>query len=407
MAPVRRRRSPALVGCGTLMILVIVIAIILAVFTAMSANRPASTDLDYSSASEITRSTRDREKLSGTTWSNDCYTDQLGWISNSATLTDGLRTFYNETGVLPYLYLTDNVNDDYMPTVAEATALAETLYDQLFSDEDHFLLVFVESTDLERSGENFVAGYEIGHRARTVMDDEAVSILADYIKAYYYTDGLTDEQYFAKAFSEAGTSMMTVYQSPWVKVAIIFIVAAGAIIVLAIARSIYKRKTEREKEKAEETERILNTPLEKYGAGEDDLAAKYDTTRANAAGAGAASAGASRVAAEAQAQTASAARAAQQAVKTAPPQAAEPMDAAEAAAARYAQGAQAQAQAGAQAAASAVDEAEALAAKYNTSRAAEAGASAAAAAADSIAESAVQELSNAAEEAASEAEGDA
>ena len=401
VTPVRRRSSGAMVGCATLIVLVIVIAIILAVFTAISSSRPTDSELSYSTSSEITHSTKERTRLSGTTWSNDCYTDELGWISNSATLTNGLREFYDETGVLPYLYLTDNVNGDTMPTIPEVQSFAETQYDKLFSDEAHFLLVFVESTDLERTGENFVAGYAVGHQARTVMDDEAIDILADYIKAYYYQDGLSDEQYFANAFSEAGTSMMTVYHSPWIKVAIIFIVAAGAIVVLLIARSIYQKKAQREKEKAEETERILNTPLEKYGAsGTDDLAAKYDTNRANAAGASAARNAAANAAAGAQATaqaTATAAARPVQAAQAAASQAAgnvgQTMDAAEQAAQRYMSGGANAAADGAQAAASAVDEAEALAAKYNVSQAAAAGASAATAAADSIAESAVEELS--------------
>ncbi len=393
VAPVRRRRSGAMIGCGTLIVLVIVIAIILAIFTAMTSSRPTDTDLSYSASSEITRSTTERTRLSGTNWSNDCYTDELGWISNSATLTNGLRTFYDETGVLPYLYLTDNVNGNTMPAISDVQSFAETQYDKLFSDEAHFLLVFVESTDLERTGENFVAGYAVGHQARTVMDDEAIDILADYIKAYYYQDGLSDEQYFANAFSEAGTSMMTVYHSPWIKVAIIFIVAAGAIVVLLIARSIYQKKAQREKEKAEETERILNTPLEKYGAsGQDDLAAKYDTSRANAAGASAARNAAANVTAEAQTAARTAQAGAAQASQAAG-NAGQAMDAAEQAAQRYMNAGAGAAANGAQAAASAVDEAEALAAKYNVSQATAAGANAATAAADSIAESAVEELS--------------
>lgn len=56
-----------------------------------------------------------------------------------------------------------------------------------------------------------------------------------------------------------------------------FIIAVAVIIVLVILYKWWKKKQQRKKEEAEQTERILNTPLEKFGTSEmDDLMDKYD-----------------------------------------------------------------------------------------------------------------------------------
>lgn len=56
-----------------------------------------------------------------------------------------------------------------------------------------------------------------------------------------------------------------------------FIIAVAVIIVLLILFKWWKKKQQRKKEEAEETERLLNTPLEKFGTSEmDDLVKKYD-----------------------------------------------------------------------------------------------------------------------------------
>ena len=57
-------------------------------------------------------------------------------------LESGMRQFYQETGVQPYLYLLPNGS---VTSTTELTAMAEELYPQLFTDEGHFLLVFCDN----------------------------------------------------------------------------------------------------------------------------------------------------------------------------------------------------------------------------------------------------------------------
>ena len=69
--------------------------------------------------SDITKSTIEREKLAGQYVDvvDDWYDDSsMNWISSGYTLENGLRDFYNETGVQPYLVITDEVNGNYAPS---------------------------------------------------------------------------------------------------------------------------------------------------------------------------------------------------------------------------------------------------------------------------------------------------
>ena len=67
------------------------------------------------------------------------YTDEGGWFSNRSQLESGMRQFYQETGVQPYLYLLPNGS---VTSTTELTAMAEELYPQLFTDEDIFFWCF-------------------------------------------------------------------------------------------------------------------------------------------------------------------------------------------------------------------------------------------------------------------------
>lgn len=59
----------------------------------------------------ITRSTHERGKLDSKycqlvdTW----YIDDIDWIHDENKLIEGLRSFYDQTGVQPMLYITDNI----------------------------------------------------------------------------------------------------------------------------------------------------------------------------------------------------------------------------------------------------------------------------------------------------------
>ena len=191
--PVRApRRSGCGSGCGggclgSILLLVVVLIIWSVVVSSCTASGKTSSG---GSAAEIQTSTIRRERLNSSSLVNvGWYTDNLDWIRDPDKLEKGLAYFYKRTGVSPYLYLTEDAEGVLDPTAAQLDAFAGELYDTLFRDEAHFLVVFQEHNGVYNT--RYVCGLE----ARAVMDDEACEILLDYLDAYYFGD-YDDEEYF-------------------------------------------------------------------------------------------------------------------------------------------------------------------------------------------------------------------
>ena len=176
-----------------------------------------------------------------------------------------MREFYRLTGVQPYLYLLPNGS---VTSTVELTAMAEELYSQLFTDEGHFLLVFCDNG----SG-SYNCGYTAGLQAKTVMDDEAVAILADYLDRYYNDYSISEEEIFSNTFAQTGERIMTVTKSPLPVIA----VSAAVVVVAALVFITLKKRREQREREQKRAEEILKTPLEKFGDQDvEDLAEKYE-----------------------------------------------------------------------------------------------------------------------------------
>lgn len=246
-------------GCGTVLATVIVLLVLAWIFTwVMSGSMGGS--------GGVQKSTYAREKLpSSAVTETGYYTDQDGWFSNRSELESGMREFYRLTGVQPYLYLLPNGS---VTSTVELTAMAEELYSQLFTDEGHFLLVFCDD-----GGGSYNCGYTAGLQAKTVMDDEAVAILADYLDRYYNDYSISEEEIFSNTFAQTGERIMTVTKSPLPVVAVsVTVVVVAALVFITLKKR--REQREREQKRAEE---ILKTPLEKFGDQDvEDLAEKYE-----------------------------------------------------------------------------------------------------------------------------------
>jgi uncharacterized membrane protein len=258
--------GPGGCGCGTLPILLIVFIII---FIMISAGRCSVFD-NTGNSSDITTSTVKREPLpKGSVNETDYYTDTMVpiWITNPTELLRGMKYFYQKTGVQPYLYITDTINGSHTPTESEIADYANSLYDELFTDEAHLLFVFFEYDD------SYMDWYVTGTQAKTVIDTEAGDIFLDYIDRNYYISSLSDEEFFSNSFKDAADRIMNVTQSPWISVLIIL-----GVCVLAVVLFIWWQNAKKQKNlEAQQTEQILKTPLEKFGDTEaEDLAKKYD-----------------------------------------------------------------------------------------------------------------------------------
>ena len=169
-----------------------------------------------------------------------------------------------ETGVQPYVYILPNGTST---SESELAARAEELYDELFTDEAHFLLVFCD----DGQG-SYTCGYAVGSAAKTIMDDEAIGILADYLDRNYQDLSLSEEEIFADTFAQTAERIMHVTTSP-----VVYIAGAAAVVAI-VALVIYlvrRRSQERAAERAH-VEEMLNTPLETFGDQKlDDLEEKY------------------------------------------------------------------------------------------------------------------------------------
>lgn len=238
-----------------------IVCIVLVVLAVLSAMMGA-----VSSGGDIQKSTYQREKLpAAAVVETGYYTDEGGWFSNRNELEAGMKSFYRETGVQPYLYLLPNGTTT---SVSELTGMAEELYGELFQDEGHFLLVFCDDNN---GGYN--CGYTVGSQAKTVMDDEAIAILADYLDRYYNDYSISEEEIFSKAFEDTGERIMTVTKSPAGTIAVCVTVIIVAVLVFVVLK---KRREQKEKERRQ-MEDILKTPLEKFGDQDvENLAKKYE-----------------------------------------------------------------------------------------------------------------------------------
>lgn len=173
----------------------------------------------------IQQSTVERSKLDSSlctkvdTW----YQDDINWIHDEKTLLKGLKTFYDKTGVQPYLWITDNINGKAKPNTSDFETALKSKYSELFKDEGHVIVCFMES-----SPSVYATYYWAGSAAKGVIDDEAGEILLDVI----------DSKYIILAVA---------------------VIAGLGIIVGFIFLLKAKRKSDAEE--AEERERILNTDI--------------------------------------------------------------------------------------------------------------------------------------------------
>ncbi|MCG2729925.1 MAG: TPM domain-containing protein [Acetobacterium sp.] len=249
-------------GCGAVILVIIIILIIVVMLGLF-------TD---SGSTELTKSTIAREPLpKGSVTETGYYSDDLGWINNQTKMQEGLKHFYQQTGVQPFVVITDTINGSHNPTESELDAYANQLYDQLFTDEAHLLFVFFEYNDA------YMDRYVAGTQAKTVIDTEAADILLDYIDRNYYNNSLTDEEFFSNAFGDAADRIMTVTKSPWISALTVIVIIFGVVIITVLLFIWWRRAKNQKNLEAKQTAEMLNTPLEKFDDVEiEDLAKKYE-----------------------------------------------------------------------------------------------------------------------------------
>lgn len=124
-------------------------------------------------------------------------TDELGYFNS--TVEEGLKYFYEKTGVQPYVMTVDIDEVDYWD---DDKAISQ--YEELFDDEGHFLLIIFGdkegSVDWEYS-------WVIGFDAESVMDNQSLDMLWYYIDTYYQSDK-SDSKLISDAFKDTAKAIM-------------------------------------------------------------------------------------------------------------------------------------------------------------------------------------------------------
>jgi len=211
-----------------------------------------------SAGASVSKSTVVREKLTPKeAFDSDCIIDELGWLNSAPQAKKGMEQFYKQTGIQPYLYIADNVNGGKYPDNSEIEQFSDEIYDKMSGgNETCVLLLFFEWYDSDVS-----VYYTAGSAAQTVMDDEACDILCDFAEALYTSD-LDDDAYFREIWIRTAERIMKVTPTLASRLPMI-IIAIVVIVVVICAVAALHMKYKREKARAEETERILNSPIDR------------------------------------------------------------------------------------------------------------------------------------------------
>ena len=262
----RRGRSGG--GCVSWLTSIVVLLIFIGILIGMFFS------IGRTSGGNVIQSSYNREKLdSGNGYINDCIYDELGWFDNVSRTESRLKDFYDETGVQPYIMLLD-----YIPgidTDSQKEDYAQQLYEENISNESTFLYVYFAEQNESESDEPGYMCYVNGIQAGSVMDEEAVDIFWGYLDNYWYGDLSTDDM-FVKTFNSTANTIMTKSTTSKDVAKYALIVVAAGVVVFGVVK-VVKLKHKRAKEEAEETERILNTPMDSLVDEElRKTAAKYD-----------------------------------------------------------------------------------------------------------------------------------
>lgn len=150
-----------------------------------------------------TSDTARKKADTGLAFSTDCVLDELGWVEDAESTAESLESFYDETGVQPYVYL--KAYDADLTTDSEKLAYAQDWYDENIGNEGTFLYVYFAEEDSDNDM-GYMA-YVCGETAAEVMDDEAAEIFWNYLEDYWYTD-LSMDDVLIETFDSTADSIM-------------------------------------------------------------------------------------------------------------------------------------------------------------------------------------------------------
>ncbi len=202
------------------------------------------------------QSTIVREKLdTGNAYINHCIIDEIGWFNNPTKTAAELKSFWEKTGVQPFIIL--KAYDATLTTDSQKERWATDYYEANFDTENIFLYVYFAEKDTDNDV-GYMA-YANGYQTSAVMDAEAVEIFWNYLDGYW-TSNMDTDDVFINAFNNTAKAIMRVSATGNDVIMWCVILAVVIVIVVAIV-VVIKMLHKRAKEKAEEDAKILNTPV--------------------------------------------------------------------------------------------------------------------------------------------------
>ena len=249
--PEKPEKKTTAVGCLSVILIIVAIILVVALVSGINAARDA----------------KNRVKLSEKVTVDIGYVDdQLAWLSNKSTVQSGMKSFYDQTGVMPYLIITDNIGG--AKNNAEAQVWMQKKYAELFkNDQTHLLVAYYQE-----NGSDDYAFLYAGSSANGVVDEDAREVIYNYFNRYYTSD-LSDDEYFAKVFEESAKEIMKQSDTGW-KAYLFWLIVVIAVLVIM---NIIDYKNTMKIKKQEAAAKILNANIEDPGWKDDaeDLAEKY------------------------------------------------------------------------------------------------------------------------------------
>lgn len=222
-----------------------------------------------SKTSQIPENRYNREKIENTTpYSADCIVDELNFFENPTKTGQRLKTFYDQTGIQPYIVIEDY--DPSLKTDAQKEEYAKSYYDKYINDEDTFLYMYFADADPNSIGYMSTVN---GKNIEAVMDSQAVDTFWNYLDQEW-TSGKDTDDMFVDVFDQTAKRIMTKTTTSN-DVAMRGLLIGGIVIIAAVVVVLVLLKQKRDREKAEETRRILATPLKTDDPEDDDLVNRY------------------------------------------------------------------------------------------------------------------------------------
>ena len=208
-------------------------------------------------SSSSTVSTIERTKLeTNTPYVSNCIVDELGWFDNISQTETKLKTFYDETGIQPYIILKDY--DSSIQTDEQKESWAQDYYEENIDNETTMLYVYFAEEDVDNDVGYMT--YVLGKQVDSVMDSEAIEIFWGQIDKYWYMNISTDDV-FVQAFNDTASIIMKTHTNGWDVLKIAGMIVLAIIIIIGIVK-VSNTTRKHDAEKAAETERILNASMD-------------------------------------------------------------------------------------------------------------------------------------------------